>query len=266
MESRDGPAGDGREEHRYDREVLRIGYAVFERGELRNGVFTAEKQHHEDTEGHEQQREAENGVDAADNLVHGQQRGSDVIDEDDAQDDEQQPREIPERNAFERRNVEPVGNERRGLREEHGPHEDHQPCGKKAHDDLHPAAEIVACGFGQARAVVAERDDPGDEIVRRAHEDASEGDPQKRHGAVGGTEHRTEDRAEACDIQQLDQENAPTRQGHVIHTVIKSFTGSFGRRINIDEPFQIASVGKIGGNQQCKAHQESSHNAVSGQF
>jgi len=102
--------------------------------------------------------------------------------------------------------------------------------------------------------------------VRRAHENASEGDPQKRHGAIGGTEHRTEDRAEARDIQQLDQEYAPTRQGHVIHTVIKSFTGSFGRRINIDEPFQIASVGKIGGNQQCKAHQKSSHNAVSGQF
>ena len=113
---------------------------------------------------------------------------------------------------------------------------------------------------------MAERDDPGDEIVRRPHEDTSEGDPQKCHGSVGGAEHRAEDRAEARNVQQLNQKDAPTRQGHVVHTVVEPAAGCLGLRIDSDKPFQITSIGKIGCHQQRKAHQKSSHNTGSGQF
>ena len=267
MEARNGAAGNGREEHRDDREGLRIGDAVFEGGEFRNGVFAAEKQHDEDADGHEQQREAEDRVDAADDLVDGQQRGGDVVDENHAQHDQQQPRESAESDAFKRRDVEAGRDERCGLREEHRTDEDHQPGGKEPHDDLHAAAEVDPGRLGKTRAVVAQRDDPGDEVMRRTHEDAAEGDPQKRHRPVGRTEHGAENRAEPRNVEQLDQENAPPRQGHVIHAVVKAAAGRPGRRVDADEPFQIASIREICGHQQRQAHQKSNHRkTVSGQF
>ena len=115
MEARNSPAGDGGEEHRDDGKGFRIGDAVLEGGKFRDGIFPAEKQDHEDADSHEEQGEAENGIDAPDDLVHGQQRGGDVVDQNDTQNDKQQPREIPESDAFERRDVEPVGDKRRGL-------------------------------------------------------------------------------------------------------------------------------------------------------
>lgn len=100
-------------------------------------------------------------------LVDGQQRGGDVVDENHAQHNQQQPRETAESDAFERRNVEAVGDERGGLREEHRPHEDHQPGGKEPHDELHAATEVDPGRLGRARAVVAQGNDPGRENMGR---------------------------------------------------------------------------------------------------
>ena len=76
-----------------------------------------------------------------------------------------------------------------------------------------------------------------------------------------------ENPAEPRNVEQLDQENAPPRQGHIIHAVIKAAARRPGRRVDADEPFQIASIREICGHQQRQAHQKSNHRkTVSGQF
>ena len=190
-----------------------------------------------------------------------------IVDENHAQHNQQQPRETAEGDAFERRNVEAVGDERGGLREEHRPHEDHQPGGKEPHDELHAAAEVDPGRLGKARAVVAQGNDPGDKIMGRTHKDTTESDPQKRDRTVGRTEHGAENRAEPRNVEQLDQENAPPGQGHVVHAVVKAAAGRRGRRVDADEPFQIAPIGEICGHQQRQTHQKSNHRKIaSGQF
>ena len=262
MEARNSAAGDGRKEHRQDREPLRVGNAIFQGGKLGDRIFAAEKQYGEDSQRHEKQCAAETRIDTADDLVHGQQRRHDIIDQDNAQNDEQQPRETAEGNTRQRRGLDAVGDQRSGLRQEDSADEHHQPHGKDAHKLFYPRPEVGADGLGQTRTVAAQRDDPGDEVVRRPHEDTAEGNPQECHGAVCRPQHGTENRPQPRDIEQLYEESPPHRHRDIIHSVERRGRRHRPRSIHAAQAFEIASVGEICCHEEPQAPQESNHNPV----
>ena len=263
MKSRNRAAGDGRKEHRHDRKPRRIGDLVPERGEFGNRIFPAEKQYRKDSQRHEKQRTAENRIDASDNLIDGQQGRHDIINENDAQNDQQQPREIAEDDSRKRRSVDAVGDQRSGLREEHRAHEHHQSDRKDAHQLFDAVAQIGADRLRKARAVIAQGDHAGDKVMGRAHENPAERNPEKRHGTVGRAQHGAENRPQTGDIEQLDEESLPHRHRNIVHAVERH-----GRRhgtpcIGPAKTLQITSVCKIRRHQQRKAHQKSDHYRVS---
>ena len=156
-------------------------------------------------------------------------------------------------------NVEAVDDQRRGLREEHRTHEDHQADREDAHELFGAFAQVAPHRLGKALAVVTQRDDSRHEIVHRTHEDAAEGDPQEGYGAVSRSQHGPEDRAQAGNVEQLDQKDPPARQGNVIHTVVKTFARSFCRGVDFDQFFQIAAINKIRTDKQCQADKKGNH-------
>ena len=259
MKPRNRAAGNGREEHRDDREIPRIGNAVPQRGQLRDHVVPVEQQYEEDPERHEQQGKAENRIDPADDLVDRQQRRRNIIKKNHPQHDQQQPRETVEGRNVQRRDIQSVGDQRGGLRKENCSHKDHQPCGKQAHDDFHAGAQIASHQFGEARAILTQRNDAGDEVVHGTHEDPAQRDPQESHGTVCRAENRTEDRAQTGDIEQLDEKNPPAWKRNVIHAVIKAVAGRCRRRVDADQPLQITAIGKIGRDEQRQTYQKSDH-------
>ena len=87
MEAAHGTTGYGDAQTREDGSGIgRRVVAVEGLGNLGQVAF-AEEQSYEDTSSHDEQRHAEEGVDAADELVDGQQGGQDVVADDDGRPD-----------------------------------------------------------------------------------------------------------------------------------------------------------------------------------
>ena len=51
-------------------------------------------------------------------------------------------------------------------------------------------------------------------------EHGAESDPQKDDRTVHGSQHGAEDGTQSGDVQELDQEDLPSGQGHIVHTAL----------------------------------------------
>ena len=246
MEARDRAAGDRDEERRDDGYGVGVELEIGEGRHLGNPVV-AQKQHAQQPHGHGHQRHAEDRVDAADDLVDGQQRGDKVVDQDDPD---------PCGTGDARRDL---VKQLRGAEHEDRTHQHEQQHREDTHELAHAAAEIAPDNLGNAQSVVAYEHHARKIVVHGPHEDAAEGDPQKGHGTEAGAEDGSEDRARTGNVEQLDQENPPARQRHVIHAVIKPSAGCFGSGVGPCNPLQITPIGKIGRDKQGQTDQESNH-------
>ena len=244
MKARNGAARDGDEERRDDRHGVRVELCVGQRRQFGDPVG-AEEQHAQQCERHEDEGHAEDRINLADDLVDGQQRGDEVV-------GQNQP--DPHRVRHRRHHAaEDVG----GTEQEDRTDEYEQHDREEAHELPHSGAQVTSCHFGDAQAVVAHEHDARQEVVHRTHEDAAQRDPQKSHGTERCSQNRAEDRTRTGDVEQLDQKDPPARHGHVVYAVEERFARYAAGRIDRCDPFQIAAVGEIGDDERREADEES---------
>ena len=92
--------------------------------------------------------------------------------------------------------------------------------------------------------------------MHHAAEDAAEHDPEQGGGAVQHPHHGSENGAQPCDVQQLNQEDAPARHDHVIHAVRVRHGRCPAFRVRLENPLQHAAVRKIAGRQDQHSQNE----------
>ena len=248
VEARDRTAGDRDEERRHDRHLLGVELVVLEARELGNRVV-AKEQRPQQTHRHHYERHAKERIDAADDLIDRQERSDDIIDQDDP---------YPSR---ERDRGGHAGKELRRTEDKDRSDQYQEEDREDAYEVAHATPEVVPYHLREAQAVVAHEHHTRKEIVCCTHEDTAERNPKEGHRTKTSAEDRSKDGARAGDVQELNEEDAPTRQSHIIHTVVETLTRGCGLRVDGDLPFEVARIGEIGGNQQRQTAKKSDHGA-----
>ena len=222
METTDCTAGDGDEEAWEERTLLherlrtQPSRVLVEIGrsqiapQLRQLRPLHEQSYHQRSR-HEEQREGEERIYLADNLVDRQQRGDDVVDEDD---------DNPEHLAAQERTrmADAIENDGRTIHE-YRTHHHQQQHGEHQHHLLGSAAQILAHQLRQARTLVADAQHAAHIIVHGTRKDASEDDPEIGHGAIPRTHDGTKDWSSARYVEELNHKDLPTWQHHEVDSV-----------------------------------------------
>ena len=232
MEARASAAGDRDEHQRPDRHLLRAERMQVCKRHVRHRVAADAEQHaSHDAERHDDEAGAEQRIETSDQRVNRQQRREEVI----------------EQHA--RQHV--LDGDARELRDEAGRacHEDgtdehEQHDGEHAHDEEHHRPHVVADDLGDALAILAQRDHAGQVVMHAASEDGTKDDPEIDARAPDGAAEGTEDRAEACDVQELDHEDLPCRQRDVVDAVVMT-NGRRGPVRRAEDMLDDLAIGEI---------------------
>ena len=211
----------------------------------RVGVY---EQHHHDSHGHEEQREAEHGVQLADELVDGQKRGSHVVDE-----DEDDPEEA--RHAVGGYLGQQVGR----VIDEHGSYEYHQQQGEDAHGELDTSTELAAHDLGQRGSAHAQRHHARHEVVDGSGEDGAENYPQERRRSVHDAHDGAEDGPQTGNVEKLYEENLPGGELDVVYAVGHGLDGRIAGGVYADHLGGKLAVNEIACYEQCQGYEKSYH-------
>ena len=257
MEAGDGPAGHGDEHEAPDGGAggVHVVQVIPQLGDDVVGVGNHAEGH---AHGHNDQADAEHGVDLADDLVHRDEGGDEVVDQ-----DENEPEHLVGQDAAGvlAQQLEQAG----GAHGKDGAHHDEQHHAEHPHDVLHAAAQVDTGDLRDGRTLVTLREHPGEVVVDAAGEDGAEGDPQEDAGAPQGAGQCAEDGAQAGDIQQLDQEQLPLGHDHVVHPVVDADGGGLPV-IRAEGAVNHFAVDKVAGNQQGQTHKKTYHKYTSLKF
>ena len=98
----------------------------------------------------------------------------------------------------------------------------------------------------------------GEVIVDSTGENGTEGDPQEHNRTPQSTAQSAEDGTQASNVQQLDHEQLPLGQNHVVHAVIDLDSGSL-TVIGPEGPIHQGAIGEIAADQQCQANEKANH-------
>ena len=212
MEAADCTAGYGYEQAREYRLPCQsnfrplVGQPV---PEFRNGRPFHEQANHEGY-GHEYERNCEQRVDLADDLVDRKHRGDHIIEE-----YQDHPREDGQGSSA----PEYAAEDDRRTVHENSADEDQEQEGKYEHDVLRDIAEVASDQDRQSASVIPERQHSGKVVVDGTGEDAPENDPQVCRRAELGSHDGPEDRTRTRDVEELDHEYSPGRHRDVIDSV-----------------------------------------------
>ena len=212
VEAGDGPAGHGDEHIGPDG---RTRGAQVSQGDLRDGELAAgEEDAADDGCRHGDEQHAEDGIELADELVDGEERGGQVVDQ-----DHHRPKGAvhPGRGQL----VE----EPRGAGHEHRAAKHQQDHGEHPHDPHGPLAEICAGQLRDGCAAVAGADHARHIVMDRAAQYGPEHDPEEHHRPEHRAHEGPEDGPGPGDVQELDQKRPPRFQGHAIHAVVYGHGG-----------------------------------------
>ena len=251
MEAGDRAAGDGDEHEAPDRSALRVevGEVVPDLGDLI--ALGEDTQSH--AERHNDQADTEQGVDLTDDLVDGQERCDEVVDQ-----DQDQPEQLAGHNAgaaaVGEQQLDQTGRADRKDRTDH----DEQHHAEHAHDVLHRAAEVDTGDLGDGSAFVTLAHHTGEIVVDRTGKNRTEGDPQENHRTPQSAAQSAEDGAEARNVQKLDHKQLPLRQNHVVHAIVDLDSRRF-TVVRAEGLFDDATVNEVAADQQCEADQKAKH-------
>lgn len=110
-------------------------------------------------------------------------------------------------------------------------------------------AQVAPQDFRQVFPLVPQGNHAGEVVVRHSAQNAAENDPQKRGRPVQHAHDGAENGPQPCNVQQLDEKNAPARHDHIIHAVRTGHGGSLPGGVRTENPFQHPPVSEITGRQ-----------------
>ena len=201
--------------------------------------------------GHDDQADAEDGVDLADQLVDGQEGGDEVVDQ-----DQDQPEHLAAQNAggIGAQQLQQTG----GADCEDGTDHNQQHHGEHTHYVLHGLAQVDAGDLGDGDAVIPLGQHTGEIVVDAAGKDRTEGDPQEYDRSPQCTLHGSEDRAQTSDIKKLDQKEFPLGHDYVVDTIVDSDCRCLSV-IRAENVIYEVAVNKVTSDQKCQTDEKTNH-------
>ena len=249
MESANGTAGDGDAQHGEHLEPFGVaaGKAVGEFGHP--SVLAQYASAH--AYSHDEQCQAEEGIDAAYELVDGQHGGQDVIEEDDCR---------PEGGTA---HPAPVGCERGqqacGGGHKNRSHQKHQQQGQHTHGVAHGSAQLGAHNLGQRHASHAQAHHTAQIVMDCTGKDASCHYPQIGGGPEEDAHDGTEDGTCACNVEKLYEEHFPCGHGDIVHSVGAGVAGGGQTGVAAEYFFHEGPVQQIAEQKAHKCHNKCNH-------
>ena len=219
-------------------------HIVHMRPDLRDGVSRVGEDTDDNADRHDDQAHAEQRVYLADDLVD-RNKGCDEVVRQNNDQPEQRGRENAGNTVVLAQRNDQAGRADCEYRADH----DQQDDREHAHNVLHRVAEVFAGDLRDGRAVVSLTDHAGEIVVYAAGKDGAEGDPQKYDRAPERALKCTKDRAEAGNVQQLNQKELPLRHNDVVHAVIDAYRRSLAV-IRAEGFVYDLTISKIAGDQQ----------------
>ena len=221
MEAGDSTTGNGDEHEAPDGGVGGVHIAEV-CPDLGDGVGGVGEDTKDNAHCHDDQADAEQGVDLTDDGINGDKGCDEVVDQNDDQ---------PEQGGGEHTAHAAVlaqGHDQAcGAHCEHGTDHDQQHNREHTHDVLHHGAKVLAGDLSDGSAVVALAHHAGEVVMHAAGKDGAEGDPQEHHGAPQSTLQCTKDGSQTCDVQQLDEEQLPLGHHNVVNAIVDAHSRSF---------------------------------------
>ena len=241
MEAGNSAAGDNDEEAGPDTQSLGMR-AVEEavHGHMGQDRVALGKESHGQADGHEDEQGCEERIDAANENVNGKNCGTDIVNEDNG-------RPGHERQRRDR------GQQRGGTGGKDSADHDQQNQGKNDHELADAFAEVAADDFRIGCAAVTQGHHAGDEVVHGARENAAKNYPEQGGRAVQRADDGTEHRAQARDVQKLDEGEFPGWHGHIVHAVSLGHDWCGTAAVNTEDFFGDDTVDCITRYEQAKA-------------
>ncbi len=238
VEAGHSTTGDGDEEQRPERQLGRVQV-----GEVHPCVVEAlagDDEADDEADRHEYQQCAEDGVEAADDLVDGHYGRQDVVGEDG-------------HDPVDQIGGGQVGQQARRAQHENHAHQHQQDYGEQVHEVLGGVAQVLTDHGRHRGALGAYRQHAGEVVVYRTGEDAAKHDPQHGDRTIQGTQDGAEDGADAGDVEQLDQIDFLVRHGDIVNPVRHGDGGGFQLGFRAKYPFDEFAVYEIAGYEQADA-------------
>ena len=212
-------------------------------------------------DGHDDQADAKDGIQFADDFVNGQEGGDEEVDEDDGQ-----PEVLVGQDASAAAIAAAQVSQQAGRADgEHNAHHEQQHGGEHTHNLLHDVAHVHTGQLRNAEALVTHGHEAGSEVMNTAGENGTEGDPQEHAGAPHCAAHSTPDGAQACNVQQLDQENTPAGHDDVVNAVLHGDCRRFAV-IRTEGLGYKSAIDEVSSDQDCQTYEETNHKLPSLQY
>ena len=200
-----------------------------------------------DAQRHDDQADAENRVQLADDLVDGEQRRQEIVD---------QNHNRPELHVQGLRRQQ--GDQPRRAYHKHNAHHHQQNHRENPHDHCHDRTQVFAYDLRDGRAVVALGEHAGEIVVDAPCENSAEHNPDVDHRPPQRAAERSENRAKPRDVQKLNQKRPAGGHGHEVHVVLHG-VGRGLPAVRVEHPLHKAAIKKITGNQQYKSSKKRYH-------
>ena len=249
VESADDTASNRHEEHRDNRLARRMLVEVahdIAKAEFVENVQVRDDAH-ENRERGENQKGAENRVDAADNLVNREEGADEVVGENHRDSN-------PEQRL---RNV--AAGENRRIHEscrrvgEHRTHKDERDRNERHHDFCRAFAQELAGKRRNVVAVVAHADHAAEVVVHRTAEHVAEREQYKHDGSELDAENHANHGADTGDVQKLNENVFPVRHGNAVNAV--RVCKRWGLAVvGAEYTFNELAVGEISNDEDCNTN------------
>ena len=241
METGNDSAGNGHEEQGDDRRMFAAEFCrlkCFRFLKQCRIVEAQPQQHDQDSSRTHQQHRGKEGIDRADDLIHGEECGNHVVHKNRSHTD-------PEVVVSGQQTVTEIG----GNVDKHCYDQQKQNDHKPGEDAGISFTEIVMDDLGQVCAFVPQGHHPCQKVVGCTGDHAADRDDQENDLAELDTEDDPDHGTDTGDVQQLDHHVFPFGQDHIVHAV-RFGNGGRDAVIRSDNFFNQFSVGKVTYDQQ----------------
>ena len=201
-------------------------------------LVAAGDQPHDDAHRHHQKHRAKDGIELPDQLVDGQQRSQQVID---------QNHHNPEAGVHPIRRQ--AGDQRGRAGGKHRAQQHQKDHREHPHHLLGRRAKACAYDFRNGRAVHPDGDHAAHVVMDGSAQNGAKHNPQKHHRAKNRSQQGSENGAGACDVKELNEKNPPGFHGNVVHPVGMGRSRR-GPSVGTEDPFGQLAVEQVSSGQQ----------------
>ena len=249
VETADDAASNRHEEHRDNRLACRMLVEVAH--DIVEAEFIEDVQvrddAYENSERSENQEGAENRVDAANNLVNREECADEVVCENHCDGDPEQ--RLRNMAADENRGVHESGR----SRGKHGANENERHGNERHYKFCRSLAQELTGESRNVVAVIAHADHAAEVVVHCAAEDVSERKQDEHDGAKLDAENHANHRADACNVQKLNENVFPVRHRDAVNAIRVCECRSLAV-IRSEHAFNELAVGEISKDEDCNTN------------